>query len=126
MRYRQAKALLEQRGWSGLSIGRYYESGGDIGAAVKTLAGWQASWGMRVASDPAQDDWGTASCAATDAIRFRHADLPGDAPLTEVPPLVLSALMRDADLAVGSGSWGSTSRRRPGMTATGSRTGSAS
>lgn len=61
---------------------------------------------MRVASDPHQDDWGTASCAATDAIRFRHADLPGDAPLTDVPPLVLSELLRDADLTVGVGSLG--------------------
>ncbi|SEG89106.1 hypothetical protein SAMN05444920_106392 [Nonomuraea solani] len=32
-----------------------------MGAAVKTLAGRQASWGMRVASDPQQDDWGTAA-----------------------------------------------------------------
>ncbi|MFF3672204.1 DUF4132 domain-containing protein [Microtetraspora malaysiensis] len=107
VRYGQAKALLEQRGWSGLSIGHWdYECGGDIGAAVKTLAGWQASWTMRVASDPQRDAWGTASCAATDAIRFRHADLPGDAPLTEVPPLVLSEMLRDADLAVGVGSLG--------------------
>ncbi|MBG0815696.1 DUF4132 domain-containing protein [Planomonospora sp. ID82291] len=107
VRYGQAKALLEQRGWTGLSIGHWdYECDGDVGAAVKTLAGWQASWGMQVASDPRQDDWGTASCAATDAIRFRRAGLPGDAPLTEVPPLVFSELLRDADLAVGVGSLG--------------------
>ncbi|MFI6501394.1 DUF4132 domain-containing protein [Nonomuraea typhae] len=107
VRYGQAKALLEQRGWSGLSIGHWdYEGDGDVGAAVKTLGGWQVSWAMRVASDPRHDAWGTASCAATGEIRFRRADVLGDAPLTEVPPLVLSELLRDADLAVGVGSLG--------------------
>ncbi|NRQ33802.1 DUF4132 domain-containing protein [Nonomuraea sp. NN258] len=116
VRYGQAKALLEQRGWSGLSIGHWdYECGGDQGSAVKTLAGWQASWSMCVASDPERDDWGTASCAATEAIRFSHADLPGDAPLTDVPPLVFSELLRDADLAVGVGSLGLDQQAAAGL-----------
>lgn len=114
LRYGQAKALLNQRGWTGLAIGHWdYEFGADHGAAIKELAGWRARWAMRVASSGETDGWGTASHCATEEIHFyragqipqEHHDLGPDAcdavPLAEVPPLILSEVMRDADLTVG-------------------------
>ncbi|MER5620175.1 DUF4132 domain-containing protein [Streptosporangium sp. NPDC002544] len=105
LRYGQAKALLNQRGWSGPSIGHWdYECGGDQGEAVRELSGWQARWYMHVTGDPDADGWGSASFCVSERIRFHRADdLAGDegVPLTEVPPLVLSEVLRDADLAVG-------------------------
>ncbi|MFC4061484.1 DUF4132 domain-containing protein [Planomonospora corallina] len=116
LRYGQAKALLNQRGWTDLSIGHWdYECGGDQGEAVKKLAGWQARWGMNVVGDAEADGWGTASFCAGEQIAFHRAeDAPGrydyghreGVSLTEVPPLVLSEVLRDADLAVGVASVG--------------------
>ncbi|MFG2075739.1 DUF4132 domain-containing protein [Nonomuraea maritima] len=115
LRYGQAKALLNQRGWTDLSIGHWdYECGGDQGEAVKVLSGWRARWGMYVVGDPDEDGWGTASFCAAEDIRLYPADATGvrgwgageGAPLTEVPPLVLSEVLRDADLAVGVASVG--------------------
>ncbi|ACZ90477.1 DUF4132 domain-containing protein [Streptosporangium roseum] len=111
LRYGQAKALLNQRGWTDLSIGHWdYESGGQS-EAVKDLSGWRARWGMHITGDPEADGWGTASFCASEQIRF-HRDGQEAAdrydyayregvPLDEVPPLVLSEVLRDADLAVG-------------------------
>ncbi|WP_051865053.1 DUF4132 domain-containing protein [Streptosporangium roseum] len=116
LRYGQAKTLLNQRGWTGLSIGHWdYECGGDQGEAVRALSGWRVRWGMHVVSDPAADGWETASLCATEQITFYRdgqEELSGHdwagnrtalegVPLTEVPPLVLSEVLRDADLAVG-------------------------
>lgn len=119
LRYGQAKALLNQRGWTGLAIGHWdYECGSDHGAAVKELPGMQARWSMHVAGDPEDDGWGTASYCLAEEVHFcREGEVHrGDAywapgrcdavPLTEVPPLVLSEVMRDADLAVGVASVG--------------------
>ena len=119
LRYGQAKALLNQRGWTGLAIGHWdYECGSDHGAAVKELPGMQARWSMHVVGDPEDDGWGTASYCLAEEVHFcREGEVHrGDAywapgrcdavPLTEVPPLVLSEVMRDADLAVGVASVG--------------------
>ncbi|GAA3552550.1 hypothetical protein GCM10022419_036120 [Nonomuraea rosea] len=107
LRYGQAKALLNQRGWRDLSIGHWdYECGGDQGEAVKELSGWEVRWGMHVVGEPGDDGWGTASYCGSEAVRFRRAGSREDAPLTEVPPLVLSEVLRDADLAVGVASMG--------------------
>ncbi|GII79120.1 hypothetical protein Sru01_41020 [Sphaerisporangium rufum] len=121
LRYGQAKALLNQRGWTGLSIGHWdYECGGDQGEAVKHLSGWRAHWGMNVTGDPEADQWGTASFCRSDRIAFHRAEnAPGryddghhaGVPLAEVPPLVLSEVLRDADLAVGVASIGLDPRR---------------
>ncbi|GAB1822174.1 DUF4132 domain-containing protein [Herbidospora sp. RD11066] len=116
LHYGQAKALLNQRGWTGLSIGHWdYECEGDAGAAIKELSGYRVRWEMHVNSDPEADGWGTASFCAAEQIRFYRADEPDTdlygyaregLPLTEVPPLVLSEALRDADLAVGVSSVG--------------------
>ncbi|MGV9325883.1 DUF4132 domain-containing protein [Streptosporangium sandarakinum] len=124
LRYGQAKALLNQRGWSDLAIGHWdYECGGDQGEAVRELSGWRAHWGMHVVGDPDAEGWGTASFCATEEIAFHRAeDAPGrydyghrgGVPLTEVPPLVLSEVLRDADLAVGVTSVGLDERATGG------------
>jgi hypothetical protein len=115
LRYGQAKALLNQRGWTGLAIGHWdYECGGDQGEAIKELSGWRARWGMHVTGDGEVDGWGTASFCASEQITFYRdeQELSGHdwagnrtgregVPLAEVPPLVLSEVLRDADLAVG-------------------------
>ncbi|WP_051760933.1 DUF4132 domain-containing protein [Herbidospora cretacea] len=111
LRYGQAKALLNQRGWSGPSIGHWdYAFGSDHGTAVKDLSGYRVHWDMSVSADPEADGWGTASFCASGRIRFyrpgqNDTDHYGHArdgmPLTEVPPQVLSEALRDADLAVG-------------------------
>ncbi|SNT62125.1 protein of unknown function [Streptosporangium subroseum] len=115
MRYGQAKALLNQRGWTDLSIGHWDpECSGDKGEAIKELSGWRARWGMHVEGDGEADGWGTASFCAGEQITFYRDEQElspyGEmgnrvghvgAPLTEVPPLVLSEVLRDADLAVG-------------------------
>ncbi|WP_371783649.1 DUF4132 domain-containing protein [Streptosporangium subroseum] len=120
LRYGQAKALLNQRGWTDLSIGHWdYECGGDQGEAIKELSGWHARWGMHITGDPEADSWGTASFCASEQITFYRdeQELSGHdrmgnrigregAPLAEVPPLVLSEVLRDADLAVGVASVG--------------------
>ncbi|MFC7648545.1 DUF4132 domain-containing protein [Streptosporangium lutulentum] len=115
LRYGQAKALLNQRGWTGLSIGHWdYECDGGQGEAFKELSGWHARWGMHITGSPEADGWGTASFCASEQIAFyrderelsaygmvgNHVGHVG-APLAEVPPLVLSEVLRDADLAVG-------------------------
>ncbi|MBB5081995.1 DUF4132 domain-containing protein [Nonomuraea endophytica] len=105
LRYGQAKALLNQRGWTGLAIGHWdYECGGDQGEAAKELSGFVARWGMYVVGDPDEDGWDTASYCASEQIRIFHDDVPVS--LAEVPPLVLSEILRDADLAVGVASVG--------------------
>ncbi|MBF8191557.1 DUF4132 domain-containing protein [Nonomuraea sp. K274] len=103
LRYGQAKALLNQRGWTGLSIGHWdYECGGDQGEAVKELSGWRARSAMQVTGDADADGWGTASYCASEELRFHREGASREgSPLTDVPPLVLSEVLRDADLAVG-------------------------
>ncbi|MEV7907841.1 DUF4132 domain-containing protein, partial [Streptomyces anulatus] len=111
LRYGQAKALLNRRGWTDLSISHWdYESGGRSDA-VKELSGWRACWSTRITGDPEADGCGTAFFCASERIRFHRdeqdaVDHYGYAhregvPLTEVPPLVLSEVLRDADLTVG-------------------------
>ncbi|TKK90800.1 DUF4132 domain-containing protein [Herbidospora galbida] len=100
LRYGQAKTLLVDRGWTGLAIGHWSSSGdGDQGAATRELAGWRASWDMHLASSWEADNGGTASLCATGRITF-------SADVRQIPPLVLSELLRECDLAVGVASVG--------------------
>ena len=107
LRYGQAKALLNQRGWTDLSIGHWDpECSGEQGEAIKELSGWRARWGMHVTGDGEADGWGTASFCVGEQITFCRDEQELSpyvevAPLAEVPPLVLSEVLRDADLAVG-------------------------
>ncbi|MER6171926.1 DUF4132 domain-containing protein [Streptosporangium sp. NPDC001681] len=115
LRYGQAKALLSERGWTGLSLGHWDAAGGsEQGEAVKDVLGWQARWDMHLPWESWETDGGgTAAFCLSGPIRFHRTDeessqeeFHGPAPLTEVPSLVLSEVMRDADLAVGVSSVG--------------------
>ncbi|WP_440081600.1 DUF4132 domain-containing protein [Streptosporangium sp. LJ11] len=116
LRYGQAKALLSERGWTGLSLGHWDAAGGsEQGEAVKEVPGWQARWDMHLPWESWETDGYDAPAAfcLSGPIRFyRTGEEPSQeefrrpAPLTEVPPLVLSETMRDADLAVGVSSVG--------------------
>ncbi|MEU4508259.1 DUF4132 domain-containing protein [Nonomuraea wenchangensis] len=96
LRYGQARTLLGRRGWTGRSIGHWdYENGGDQGEVVRDLAGWQARWAMHIVSAPGAE---TMLCA-TGSITFHRDGRP--ASTADLPPLVLSEILREADLAVG-------------------------
>ncbi|SPL95777.1 unnamed protein product [[Actinomadura] parvosata subsp. kistnae] len=95
LRYGQARTLLGQRGWTGRSIGNWdYDNGGDQGEVVRDLAGWQARWALHIVSG-----YGDPLLCATEAITFHRDGRP--ASMADVPPLVLSEILREADLAVG-------------------------
>ncbi|GAA3441337.1 DUF4132 domain-containing protein [Planomonospora venezuelensis] len=119
LRYGQAKALLSERGWTGLSLGHWDAAGGsEQGEAVKELSGWRIRWDMHLPWESWRTDgYDTAAFCVSGRIRLQrdepsplghtHGRTPhGDAPLAEVPPLVLSEALRDADLAVGVASVG--------------------
>ncbi|AWS42771.1 DUF4132 domain-containing protein [Streptosporangium sp. 'caverna'] len=111
LRYGQAKALLSERGWTGLSLGHWDAAGGSgQGEAVKEVPGWRARWDMELPwGSWEHDEYGApASSCISGPIRFDRTDVESReaVPLTEVPPLVLSEIMRDADLAVGVSSVG--------------------
>ncbi|WP_146615557.1 DUF4132 domain-containing protein [Nonomuraea aridisoli] len=109
LRYGQAKALLTGRGWTGLSLGHWDAAGGSSQAeAVRELpGGLRATWSFFLDEHSFErDGYGaTASVCVSDALRFLPAG-GRPVPLREVPPLVLSETLRDADLAVGVTSTG--------------------
>ncbi|MET8148900.1 DUF4132 domain-containing protein [Actinoplanes sp. NPDC049668] len=99
LHYRQANALMRDRGWSANYLGGW--SDGYHGEAKKEFGGgeWQAVF---------FHDWIETSTwelpyCATDQVRFGRRDGRRWAltPLAEVPPLVFSEAMRDVDLFVG-------------------------
>ncbi|WP_329088749.1 MULTISPECIES: DUF4132 domain-containing protein [unclassified Streptosporangium] len=107
LRYGQAKALLTERGWTGLSLGHWWAEGGyDRAEAVKELPGLTAHWDFHLdEASGERDGYGTASVCVSGDIHF--TDEHGHrVSLAEVPPRVLSEALRDADLAVGVTSTG--------------------
>lgn len=107
LRYGQAKALLQQRGWSGLQLG--YWDGGFEGQATKQLLDaatgvrWRAQFYVDLIDNGEADSYETPSYCSSDQVRF-HRDSGRvwlQAEVAELPPLVLSEAMRDLDLAVG-------------------------
>ncbi|MEU8530668.1 DUF4132 domain-containing protein [Streptomyces sp. NPDC048629] len=96
--YRRMFALFRARGWSSRLLGPW--DGGDLDTAERTLAGgrWRVEFEHQLA------DWESDDLlASTDRVRFarRTGGRWEEAPLAEVPPLVLSEAMRDVDLFVG-------------------------
>ncbi|GII04912.1 hypothetical protein [Planobispora takensis] len=63
---------------------------------ARELAGWQARWAMGIVSAPGA---GTTMLCATEAVTFHRDGQP--ASMADLPPLVLSEILREADLAVG-------------------------
>ncbi|MEU7909065.1 DUF4132 domain-containing protein [Actinoplanes sp. NPDC049118] len=99
LHYRQANALMRERGWSANYLGGW--SDGYHGEAKKELGGgeWQAVFFHDWVES---STWDLPYCA-TDQVRFARRDGRRWAitPLAEVPPLVFSEAMRDVDLFVG-------------------------
>ncbi|WP_285687826.1 DUF4132 domain-containing protein [Actinoplanes sp. NBRC 103695] len=98
LHYRQANALMRERGWSANYLGEW--GAGRHGEATKEFAagGWRASF----FHDWVESTWEQPYCT-TDQVRFGRRDGRAWAatPLAEVPPLVLTEAMRDVDLFVG-------------------------
>ncbi|MFB4264679.1 DUF4132 domain-containing protein [Nonomuraea sp. GTA35] len=107
LRYGQAKALLTERGWSGMSLGHWgllYGSG-EAEATKELPGGLTAHWDFHLDEGSFdRDGGGTVSICVSGDLRFT-AEGRG-VPLAEVPPLTLSEVLRDADLAVGVTSTG--------------------
>lgn len=107
LKYGQAKALLQQRGWSGLQLG--YWDGGYDGTAEKVLFDaatgiyWRSQFFVDLIDTGEADGYGTPSYCSSDQVRFHRHDgrVWRQAELAELPPLVLSEAMRDVDLAIG-------------------------
>ncbi|MBE1587872.1 DUF4132 domain-containing protein [Nonomuraea angiospora] len=130
LRYGQAKALLTERGWTGMSLGHWDAAGGSgqCEAAKELPGGLTATWEFYLDEHSYErDGYGTtvSICVSAD-LRFRSPSgtspvPPTDTgtspvlladtrrspvPLVEVPALTLSEALRDADLAVGVTSTG--------------------
>ncbi|MFI6943648.1 DUF4132 domain-containing protein [Streptomyces sp. NPDC050418] len=96
--YQQLFALFRARGWQSTRLGPW--DAGDSAMAERTLASGQ--WRVRFAHTWAEST-DEHDLAGTDAVRFdrRESGTWQEAPLADVPPLVLSEAMRDVDLFVG-------------------------
>ena len=102
LRYGQAKALLNERGWSVHQLGGWH--GGEAGTAERLCVDRESGASWRADLDIALTDEGATDpvrYCGTDQVRFRRAGEGEPVALTEVPALVLSEVMRDVDLAVG-------------------------
>ncbi|MBT2226142.1 DUF4132 domain-containing protein [Nonomuraea sp. NEAU-A123] len=107
LRYGQAKALLTSRGWTGMTLGHWDGAGGSgwCTATKELPGGLTAAWDFHLDEHSYErDDYGTASICVSGDLRFTSE---GETVLlAEVPPLILSEALRDADLAVGVTSTG--------------------
>ncbi|MEU3605924.1 DUF4132 domain-containing protein [Streptomyces sp. NPDC035033] len=122
LRYGQARALMTGRGWAGNHLGHFSDgyssemvkelpAPGELPAAEGTR--WRARFFVDLADEGGASGDGAAVLCATDQVRFeRRAAAAGprgpweQAPLEEVPALVLSEALRDVDLFVGVASVG--------------------
>ncbi|HEU5025287.1 MAG TPA: DUF4132 domain-containing protein [Spirillospora sp.] len=98
--YRRLYALFKERGWQSNFLGSY--DGGYNGEARGEFGGGE--WRACFYHEPVDEGFDYApEYAATDQVRFerREGRRWREAPLAEVPPLVFSEAMRDADLFVG-------------------------
>lgn len=98
LKYGQAKALLNERGWSVHQLGGW--EGGENGPAERIYTDRESGTSWRVTLELAlvDDEFPVRNCG-TDQVRFHRAE-EELALLAEAPPLVLSEAMRDVDLAV--------------------------
>lgn len=101
LRYGQARALLNERGWSVGQLGGWH--GGEKALAERlhtdreSGTGWRAALTIRLVDEYNHP----VRYCGTDQLLFCREERMAPVPLTEVPMLVLSEVMRDVDLAVG-------------------------
>jgi hypothetical protein len=108
LRQHQFHALAAVRGWHNRLRFMVDDS---VPAATRVLPRWDLRaefWVEGVGDDHETDtaESGAYLRVATDQVRFYRADEPEPLPLSEVPPLVFSEVMRDVDLFVGVASVG--------------------
>jgi hypothetical protein len=101
-RQKEARTLMKGRGWTAVPA-----SARDDGVARREFAA--AGLRAELYFDPASDDVsdsGLYTYAVSGQVRFRALGSGATVPLAEVPPLVFTEAMRDADLVLGATSIG--------------------
>ena len=114
LKQHQFNSLAAIRGWKYSLLG-CYDDGRNNEIAKKTLPEYQltAQFWIDEVIDTSINDSGIWGYVATDQVRF--CDMDNQAiPLIDVPPLVFSEIMRDADLFVGVASVGNDPQWRDG------------
>ena len=108
LRQHQFNALAKLRGWKYSLLGCYDDGRSNQAAEMRLPEhNLQAEfWVNEVNADHAYNDTGIWHYVSTDQVRFCRPDGRTPLPLTEIPPLVLSEVMRDVDLFVGVASVG--------------------
>ena len=104
----QMNVLMATRGWAYSLLG-CYDDGRDGEIALKPLPayGLTAQFWIDILNDDEENwnDSGIYHYVATDQVRFTAPNSEG-VPLVDIPPIILSEVLRDADLFVGVGSVG--------------------
>lgn len=101
LKYGQAKALLNERGWSVPQLGGWSEGESGTAHRVRTDRESGTWWHTTLDLALVDDEVAPVLHCGTGQMRFHRQGEDGLAPLAEVPALVLSEAMRDIDLAVG-------------------------
>jgi hypothetical protein len=105
LRQSQFRTLAKTRSWGSDYLGPW-NSGAD-GIAVRELPGWDLRAELWLAGVGGEHGGaGGYAYISTDQVRFYERDSSDPLPLTEIPPLVFSEIMRDVDLFVGVASVG--------------------
>jgi hypothetical protein len=101
-RQKEARTLMKGRGWTAVPASAW-----DDGVARRDFAA--AGLRAELYFDPASDDVSTAGLydyLVSGQVRFRALTSGAAVPLAQVPPLVFTEAMRDADLVIGATSIG--------------------
>lgn len=116
LKQHQFNSLAKLRGWRYSLMGAY-DKGYESDAAQLSLPAHDLRaefWVSEVNSDGAWNDTGIWYYVSTDQLRFTRLAGEEALPLTDIPPLVFSEVMRDVDLFVGVASVGNDPLWRDG------------
>lgn len=116
LKQHQFNSLAKLRGWRYSLMGAY-DKGYESDAAQLSLPAHDLRaefWVSEVNSDGAWNDTGIWYYVSTDQLRFTRLQGQEPLPLTDIPPLVFSEVMRDVDLFVGVASVGNDPLWRDG------------
>lgn len=108
LKQHQFSALAKIRDWTYSLLGTYDDGrGGDVASLKIPAFNITAEyWINEVANDNGYNDAGIWIYVATDQVRFVNSTTQEVIDLVDVPPIVLSEVMRDCDLFVGVASVG--------------------
>jgi hypothetical protein len=116
LKQHQFNSLAKLRGWRYALMGAY-DKGYESDAARLPLPAHDLRaefWVSEVNADNAWNDTGIWHYVSTDQLRFTRLTGEEALPLTDIPPLVFSEVMRDVDLFVGVASVGNDPLWRDG------------